>query len=58
MKKFSQSIVFSSRHGETPGDEQIERFIQVCNQYSNTNPDHIIGRVKIHVFQRITEFIF
>lgn len=42
---------FPSRHGETPGDEQIERFIEVCKDYSNTNPDHIIGRVKIYVFR-------
>lgn len=46
---FSAIDCLPSSHGETPGDEQIERFIQVCNEYSNLHPDHIIGRVKIHV---------
>jgi hypothetical protein len=55
MKKFdvvgktchsSVIILFNcSRHGETPGNEQIERFIQLCREFSNTNPNDIIGRV-------------
>ncbi len=35
----------SFRHGERPGDQQIERFIQLCNEFSNTNPNDIIGMI-------------
>jgi hypothetical protein len=38
-------LLHSVRHGETPSDEQIERFIQLCREFSNTNPNDIIGRV-------------
>jgi mRNA-capping enzyme len=31
------------RHAETPGEEQIERFISTCKEFSRTNPDDIIG---------------
>jgi len=34
---------FCSRHGETPNNEQIDYFIHICNQFFNTNPEHIIG---------------
>ena len=37
----------STRHGETPGDEQIERFITVCNNFFDNHPDQIIGRIRI-----------
>jgi mRNA-capping enzyme len=32
-------------HAETPGEEQIERFISTCKEFSRTNPDDIIGMV-------------
>jgi hypothetical protein len=37
------SLFDFSRHGETPNDEQINLFISICNEFSTTNPDDIIG---------------
>jgi hypothetical protein len=55
MKKFdvegnivSSSIVTMfdcSRHGKTPADPQIERFIQLCREFSSMNPNEIIGKI-------------
>jgi len=43
-------LLDSSRHGETPGDEQIERFIELCREFSNTNPNDIIGKIDFVTF--------
>ncbi len=39
-----------SRHGETPNDEQIDRFIDVCNEFFSANPNSIIGWISCFVF--------
>ena len=30
---------------ETPGEEQLGRFLQICQEFSATNPNDIIGRM-------------
>jgi hypothetical protein len=32
-----------SRHREAPADEQVNRFIEICNEFSHSNPNDIIG---------------
>jgi hypothetical protein len=44
--KLSIRLFDFSRHGETPSGEQIDRFINVCNEFSKTNPNDIIGMIK------------
>ncbi|CAF2614373.1 unnamed protein product [Rotaria sp. Silwood2] len=39
-------------HGETPSDEQINRFIKICNDFLSTNPNDIIGIHCTHGFNR------
>ncbi|CAF3676509.1 unnamed protein product [Rotaria socialis] len=39
-------------HGETPNDEQINRFMDVCNDFFNNNPNEIIGIHCTHGFNR------
>jgi hypothetical protein len=38
-------VHFSLRHGETPNEEQIHRFIEICNHFNNTNPNDVIGMI-------------
>ena len=40
--RFDRAIVASS-HGETPNEAQVNRFLDVCREFINTNPDDIIG---------------
>ena len=39
-------------YGEAPSDEQIERFIYACNEFSSTNHNDIIGVHCTHGFNR------
>ena len=42
MNRFERGI-FSFSHGETPNEMQVNRFLDVCREFINTNPDDIIG---------------
>ncbi|CAF0897849.1 unnamed protein product [Adineta ricciae] len=39
-------------HGETPSDEQIDRFVNVCNKFFEHNPTKLIGVHCTHGFNR------
>ncbi|CAF3573388.1 unnamed protein product [Rotaria sp. Silwood1] len=39
-------------HGETPSDEQIDRFIDICNDFLSMHPNDIIGVHCTHGFNR------
>ena len=32
------------RHGETPSDEQVNAFVEICDAFIRKNPLEIIGR--------------
>jgi mRNA-capping enzyme len=51
-KKVRYEKIRCRGHGETPNDEQINLFISICNEFSTTNPDDIIGVHCTHGFNR------